>query len=197
MSCAYALATQRITIAPYMALPLGLLYDLEALGMPLENRDPHAVAIAARVGVVRRSGVWEEVKRSIEAVAASDAAMLNPHRSWHSASVVGTLARTQEWVAAQGDEIQRTCREEEAKRVVTAIRGTREARRAALKPVLLKRMSCWSDTPEVETARIFAFVDTHPPVDVLATMYNAVWLVHMGSIQSPFVAMPFLRRGWN
>lgn len=168
------LATQRITKAPYMAVPPDLLCDLNALSMPIEIRNLESLAAAARVGVIRRSGVWGDVQKSIHEAALSDDATLNPHRPWHDASVVGVLTRTQRWMGARGDEFRRICMEQETKQVVRAIRGPRDERRAALTPLLHRRMARWSDDATREVARIFATVDSSSPVELIATLLRTM-----------------------
>lgn len=170
----YTLASQRITKSPYMAISPAILYDLKALGMPLEVRDPQLLAAAARVGVLRRSAVWQEVEQSIREASSSDAARLNPHCSWHATSVIGVLRRTQAWLQQQPGDLRQMCEEKDTKQIIRALRGPTTRRREVIAPTLMRRMRRWSDNPAVAMARLYKFVDENPPVELICSVLRTL-----------------------
>lgn len=84
-------SVQRLTRAPWMAMPCPLLEHLNIFHFPAEVRSLDALVRQAQVGMFARSGVWRAVQDRIEVAAASDDAILNPERRWHRHFVIHTL----------------------------------------------------------------------------------------------------------
>jgi hypothetical protein len=92
---AYRKAEQRLTAAPWMALPPDLLHGLRSVGLPVDLPDLSLLATAAKLRVVATSATFWSGIAAFEVASSSDEVILHPPlTAWYGESIMFTLKKT-------------------------------------------------------------------------------------------------------
>ena len=128
-------AEQRITAAPWMAIPPVVLRNLDLFSLPITLKDPRVQARAFHVRMVAQSPVFWRVHAQVMKVFNSDDACLCPPlRQWHDESIIFTLERN--WRAVPGISGARELMTSAGPPSGGALRATPPVHGAALRAVL-------------------------------------------------------------